>query len=651
MNKENRHLARRDWPHGWAPWKGCQRAARSLIMAAWCAAACNAASGGNILAQPYAIVPLSDDALAFGVDINVKEQVAFTELFEQPDPGVYRARFFDGARFYTLGNFGGNNAFTAALNRLGEVVGTADTPPTSAPYDASHAYRWSRSTGLLDLSTTRLRASVGADINDRGDVVGSAIFDPAIDVFHAARWNAHNRPQDLGTLAGGRSFAIAANDAGTVVGWSQAPQSASLTIPFRWTAERGMQPLGTAASEAGSARAINREGTVVGTAPLREGDPDHGFLWSPREGLVDLGTGSGTASGATGVNDQGMVTGFVSHFPNFGIGFVWTRSGGMIELGKPHANSSTADDLNNRGQVVGGIDGRAFVWTQGSGIVDLNTKVRGSPQGLVLRQALAINDGGAIVALTNTGLVLLTRRTLSGLRPLAGPIVVTGAARAGTLLSFSVHFTDVDVRETHTASWHWGEGQSEPGTLSERNGSGHVSGQHRYEAEGEYPLTLTITDSSGRRTTVRLLLLVAGPTPCKLTGQGWFASPPGATGLAHTDGGLVTYAFALPIEHVHGKEAVRFDGAGIRFRSSQVRIQKSMGARLTYRGAGSVNGLKGYQFLLSTVAQEHAADDPRRFRIRIWRQPAGTPAQVVYDNLDDETGSGGSRGERGLGEH
>jgi probable HAF family extracellular repeat protein len=353
-------------------------------------------------------------------------------------------------------------------------------------------------TGLVELSKTRLRASVGADINDRGDVVGSAVFDPTIDVFHAARWNAHNRPQNLGTLAGGRSFAIAANDAGTVVGWSQAPQSASLTSPFRWTAERGMQPLGTAASEAGSARAINREGTVVGTAPLREGDPDHGFLWRPREGLVDLGTGSGKASGATGVNDQGMVTGFAIHFPNFGIGFVWTRSGGMIELGTPHANSSTADDLNNRGQVVGGIDGRAFVWTQGSGIVDLNTKVRGSPQGLVLRQALAINDGGAIVALTNTGLVLLTRRTLSGLRPLAGPIVVTGAARAGALLSFSVHFTDVDVRETHPASWDWGDGPSEPGTLNERNGSRHVSGQHRYQAEGEYLLTLTITDASGR---------------------------------------------------------------------------------------------------------------------------------------------------------
>jgi len=69
-----------------------------------------------------------------------------------------------------------------------------------------------------------------------------------------------------------------------------------------------------------------------------------------------------------------------------------------------------------------------------------------------------------------------------------------------------------------------------------------------------------------------------------------------------------------------------------------------MGARLTYSGAGSVNGVGGYQFLLSTVAQEQAADNLRRFRIRIWRQPAGAPAQVVYDNLDDETGSGGSRG-------
>lgn len=466
MNKEDRNLTRRDRPNGWASCNGCQRAALSLARAAWCAAASSAAIAGSALAPPYTIGPLSDDDLAFGIDINVKEQVAFTELFEQPDPVVYRARFFDGARFYTLGNFGGNNAFTAALNRFGQVVGSADTPPTSGPYDASHAYRWSRSGGLVDLSRASLRASVGAGINDRGNVVGSAVFDPAIDVFHAARWDAYNRPKDLGTLAGARSFAIAANDAGTVVGWSQAPQSAALTIPFRWTAERGMQPLGTVAGEAASARAINRDGTIVGTAPLREGHPDHGFLWSTREGLVDLGTGSGTASGATGVNDQGMVTGFISHFPNFGIGFVWTKNNGMIELGRPRANSSTANDLNNRGQVVGGIDGRAFVWTQGNGIVELNTRAQGAPQGLVLRHALAINDGGAIVALTNTGLVRLTRKTLAGLRPLAGPIVVTGAARAGALLSFSVPFTDVDVRETHTASWDWGEGPSEPGTIN-----------------------------------------------------------------------------------------------------------------------------------------------------------------------------------------
>lgn len=593
------------------------------------------ASGAHA-AQPYAIVPLSDDVLAFGVDINSREQVAFTELFEQPDPGVYRARFYDAGTTYTLGTFGGNNAYTLALNRSGQVTGAADTGPASEPFDATHAYRWSRQTGLVDLSIGPLRASTGADINDRGEVAGSAIFDPAIDVSHAARWSARNQVQDLGTLAGGSSGATAISEAGMVVGWSQAPQAPALRVPFRWRPATGMQGLGTFASENAAASDVNGTGVLVGTAPLRQAGPERAFLWSPREGLLDLGASSGTSSGATRINEHGMVTGFISNFPEFGIGFVWTRESGPIELGRLNINRSTADDLNNRGQVVGSIDGRAFIWNRNNGIVDLNERVRAVPQGLVLRRALAINDDGAIVALSNSGLVLLTRKAQANLRPLAGPVIMTGSARAGATLSFSVSFTDVDVGDTHTASWDWGEGAVQPALVNERNGSGNVSGQHVYQAEGEYRVRLTLTDSSGRSTTVRLDLIVVDQDPCVASGQGWFMSPPGAVRLAPASQGVAAYAFAAPTHHGHGKPALSFTGPGLRFRADTFKAETMRGERVRYSGTGSVNGHGGYRFLLSALKNAVPGDDQHRFMIRIWRPgPDRGAAAVVYDNLSD----------------
>ena len=49
----------------------------------------------------------------------------------------------------------------------------------------------------------------------------------------------------------------------------------------------------------------------------------------------------------------------------------------------------------------------AFLWTQADGMVDLNTRLRGAANGLILASAIAIADNGSIVANANTGLVLL----------------------------------------------------------------------------------------------------------------------------------------------------------------------------------------------------------------------------------------------------
>ena len=148
-------------------------------------------------------------------------------------------------------------------------------------------------------------------------------------------------------------------------------------------------------------------------------------------------------------------------------------------------------------------------------MTDLNTLVGNAPRGLVLLRASAINDAGLIVASTNTGLVLLSPGPARDQRPVVGPILVNGKAQAGATLSFHVSFTDVDVRDTHKARWDWGDGNTAPATLNERGGNGNVSAQHSYPAEGEYIVRLTVTDASGKSTTVRLDLLVSETGQCR----------------------------------------------------------------------------------------------------------------------------------------
>src|SRR5262249_39643590 len=58
-------------------------------------------------------------------------------------------------------------------------------------------------------------------------------------------------------------------------------------------------------------------------------------------------------------------------------------------------------------------------------------------------------------------------------------------------------FTDPGPIETHTATIDWGDGLVEPGTVSESDGAGAVSGSHFYAAEGTYSVTVTVTDAAG----------------------------------------------------------------------------------------------------------------------------------------------------------
>jgi PKD repeat protein len=94
-----------------------------------------------------------------------------------------------------------------------------------------------------------------------------------------------------------------------------------------------------------------------------------------------------------------------------------------------------------------------------------------------------------------------------------GPVKVTGAPRVQALLSFSAAFRDADPGDRHRATWAWGDGATQTGTVSERNGAGNASAQHAYRSPGSYTVSLSVTDSGGRSTTVHRSVVVQGPVP------------------------------------------------------------------------------------------------------------------------------------------
>lgn len=134
---------------------------------------------------------------------------------------------------------------------------------------------------------------------------------------------------------------------------------------------------------------------------------------APMYALVPLDLGGGGIGG-------GEAAGRPGHAAPAGGGAVPAPVGG------PQARLETdARAINGAEQVVGsfvaaGDARRAFIWTAGGGLRDLNQLVKDKPAGMVLSEAVAISDTGAILARSNAGLVLL--------RPLARAAAPPGLA-------------------------------------------------------------------------------------------------------------------------------------------------------------------------------------------------------------------------------
>jgi probable HAF family extracellular repeat protein len=264
--------------------------------------------------------------------------------------------------------------------------------------------------------------------------------------------------------------------------------------------------------------AVGAGGEVVGNRLASEEDGgDRPFLWTRATGMVDLGIGRGTTAWVNAMTPGLHIAGAIGFADGRQRAMSWTRQTGMRELGTLGGRTSVARAVNARGQIVGFAENaagamRAFVWSAGGGLLDLNRSLRHAPSGLVLDQAVAINDRGAIVATSNAGLVLLRPDRGCTCGHTLGPLVAPRAVKVGEALQASVAFVDSDLVGTRSVAWSWGDGTGGAARkLSENGGSGSASADHRYAAPGIYTVTATLVDRQGRSTVVSQDVVVTGP--------------------------------------------------------------------------------------------------------------------------------------------
>src|SRR5262249_16033393 len=133
-------------------------------------------------------------------------------------------------------------------------------------------------------------------------------------------------------------------------------------------------------------------------------DVKNAFLWTPKGGFRKLHRiPGGFSSIPLAINNTGMLAGYntegVSAYPN---AVAWSKDPIITSGTLPGGGFSTAYGVNDQCQVVGDSEAsdmvsfHAIIWTQASGIVDLNTLIPAN-SGWVLDEAYGINASGQIV--------------------------------------------------------------------------------------------------------------------------------------------------------------------------------------------------------------------------------------------------------------
>ncbi|MGE3108690.1 MAG: GC-type dockerin domain-anchored protein [Phycisphaerales bacterium] len=174
---------------------------------------------------------------------------------------------------------------------------------------------------------------------------------------------------------------------------------------IRWTSTEGMLDLGTLPDGLDSyANGISVDGAVIVGMTVYSSSTE-AFRWTASTGMVGLGfLPDGIDSWATDANADGsVIVGLARNSDGRLVATKWTASDGMVTLGTLAGDTgSYAGAVSADGQIVVGdstLPGgpHAFLWTNTTGMVDLNTYLPTlgiDLTGWTLRSASGISPNG-----------------------------------------------------------------------------------------------------------------------------------------------------------------------------------------------------------------------------------------------------------------
>jgi probable HAF family extracellular repeat protein len=319
------------------------------------------------------------------------------------------------AQQYKVTDLGALTGFTSSYaddnNNAGQVTGCSDnstvpTVPCTANI-AAEAFLWSNGDmqplGYLSGDDQ----SVGYVVNDSGVVVGSSANTTA-GTYRGFVWTNPGPMVALPDLPGGSgyTFATAITSKGVIVGESETSQGNEDIV--LWTESQGSYEIHDEGCLPSAPYCytddINANLQVTGTAYFFNNNSKyHAFLWSNAKGWKDLGALQGGNSQGIWMTDSGLVAGTSTsaQYPN-GVSVYWDTTGKIHNIGTlPGGNSSSPGYISDSGTILGqstvsGGDTHAYMWTQKTGMRDLNNMIP-PHSGWDLHHAASINNAGVIV--------------------------------------------------------------------------------------------------------------------------------------------------------------------------------------------------------------------------------------------------------------
>jgi probable HAF family extracellular repeat protein len=280
------------------------------------------------------------------------------------NPTTFRAFVYKDGVMTNLPMVGsGSNSFSRDINATGDIIGNFSGNGVSRGF----LYRNNQSVEIPTLGGT---FSTAEDINDSGDVVGTAWT--AGDATQRAYVYRNGQITDLGTLGGSNSRAKAINNNGDIVGNAQIASGQTHAFIYR---NGVMTDLGTLGGTSSDAYGINSLGEAIGVAALPGNAVFHGFVYRNGQ-MVDLGTLGGAESEPSAINDNGDVVGEADATGTiFTHAFVY-RNGQMTDLHPAGYARSNARAINNNGDILINADlnlpAASFLYRNGQHI-DLGT--------------------------------------------------------------------------------------------------------------------------------------------------------------------------------------------------------------------------------------------------------------------------------------